>query len=114
MDRAEVAEPLVAEQTWRLLWSHAAYQVIAALPCAAAYERITVGAGWGLRSRADRRRALLLHPSGRGREVGELSLTIPGAGTQPIPRCGRGYIEYLDAVADSVATSARAYLDGTA
>ena len=106
-----VVEALIAEQTWRLLWSHATHQIISALPIAPAYERIVVGYGWGLRSRADRRRALLLHPTGNGRDTGDLSLTVLGSGTHVIPRCGMGYPEYLDRVADIVETTARIYLD---
>jgi hypothetical protein len=104
------AEKLPYEQTWRLLWSHAAYQVISALPTSFDYDCVAVGYGWGLRNRADGRRALLIHPSGSGREVGDLSLTVPGSGTQVIPRFDQDYIAYLDVVADIVETTARSYL----
>jgi hypothetical protein len=59
------------------------------------------------------RRALLVHPSGNGNASGDLALTIPGQGTQPIPRYGQGYAEYLSTVADIVETVARSYLSGT-
>ena len=107
-----IVETLVAEQTWRLLWSHAAHQIISSLPVAANYERVAVGSGWGLRSPTDPNRALLLHPTGNGREGGDLSLTVRGSGTHVIPRCGVSYTDYLDNVADIVETTARAYLNG--
>lgn len=109
-----VVETLVAEQTWRLLWSQATYQIISALPTSPQYERLAVGYGWGLRSRDNHRRALLLHPTGNGREAGDLSMTVIGSGTHVIPRCGLGYPEYLDHVADIVETTARVYLDQAA
>lgn len=108
-----VVETLIAEQTWRLLWSQASNQIISALPTMPGCERLAVGYGWGLRSHADRRRALLLHPTGNGRENGDLSLTVLGSGTQVIPRCGCSYPEYLDRVADIVETTARVYLNET-
>ena len=95
-----VVETLVAEQTWRLLWSHAAYQIISSLP-STGYERVAVGYGWGLRNRANQH-ALLIHPTGNGRETGDLSLTVRGSGTQVIPRCGASYPDYLENVADIV------------
>ncbi len=93
------------KQTWQLLWRHAAYQSMVAYPVSPTYERVTAGYGWGLRDRADRRRALLIHPSGAGRDLGELSLTILGAGTQVIPRRNRTYPAYLVAVTAAVATA---------
>jgi len=93
------------KQTWQLLWCHAAYQSMAACPVSSAFERVTAGYGWGLRDRADRRRALLIHPSGAGRALGELSLTILGTGTQVIPRCNRSYPAYLAAVTAAIATA---------
>jgi len=106
-----IVETLVAEQTWRLLWSHAAHQIISSLPSASNYERVAVGSGWGLRNPAHPHRALLLHPASNGRESGDLSLTVRGSGTQVIPRCGASYTDYLDNVADIVETTARAYLN---
>ena len=105
-----VVETLATEQTWRLLWSHAAQQIISTLPSAPGSERIAVGYGWGVRNSADPCRALLVHPTGNGRETGDLSLTVRGSGTHVIPRCGASYIEYLDTVADIVETTARAYV----
>jgi hypothetical protein len=102
-------ERLVAEQTWRLLWSHAAYQVISSFP--PDYERVEVGYGWGLRNRANPQHALLIHPTGSGREAGDLSLTVRGSGAQVLPRCGLSYTEYLESVADIVETTARVYFD---
>jgi hypothetical protein len=106
-----MAAEITAEQTWRLLWSRAACDIISALPSSSCYERIQVGAGWGLRSRSDRQRALLLHPSGGAREIGDLALTLLGHGTQVIPRCSLSYPEYLHEVADIVETSAGTYLE---
>ncbi len=103
-------EALVEEQTWRALWSQAAYQVISALPSAAGYERLAVGAGWALRSASHPRVVLVVHPSGEGRDAGELSLTVLGSGTHTIPRCDRSYVQYLDAVADIVETTAKGML----
>jgi len=105
-----VATPLAAEQTWRLLWSRAAHDIIVNLPSFQSYELVPIGYGWGLRDPANHRRALLVHPTGQGREIGDLALTIPDCGTQVIPRCGWGYVEYLDQVADMVEAAARGYL----
>jgi hypothetical protein len=103
-------ETLSNEQTWRLLWSHAAYQVISTLPKNFEYDCVSVGYGWGLRNRSDGRRAILIHPTGNGRELGDLSVTVPGSGTHVIPRFDRNYIAYLDVVADIVETTARSHL----
>jgi len=105
-----VVETLVAEQTWQLLWSHAADQLIAALPPAGC-ERITLGYACGLRNRANPQLALLVHPTGTGRETGDLSLTVRGSGTQVIPRCGASYTDYLENVADILETTARVYFN---
>jgi hypothetical protein len=105
-----LTETAAAEQTWRCLWSHAAYDIISALSPTTHYDRIQVGAGWGFRSRADGRRALLLHPSGNGRDTGDLALTVLGHGTQIIPRCSYSYTEYLDQVADITETTSRIFL----
>ena len=106
-----MAEILTAEHTWRCLWSHAAHDVISSLPSTASWESIQVGSGWGLRDPVNHRRALLLHPSGNGRETGDLALTVLGQRTQVIPRRAYGYPEYLDEVADIVETTARVYLE---
>lgn len=103
-------DPVSDEHTWRYLWSRAAYDIISALPSAECYERIQVGAGWGLRRRMHGQQALLLHPSGTSREAGDLALTILGQGTHVVPRCSYSYPEYLDAVADAVKAAACAYL----
>lgn len=105
------AETFTDEQTWRCLWSQAACEIIATVASTTDCEHIQIGAGWGLRSRANKHQALLLHPSGNGRAAGDLALTVLGQGTQVIPRCSCSYAEYLDVVADSVATAARVYLD---
>jgi hypothetical protein len=108
------AEIITAEQTWRCLWSHAAYDIISALVSTTDCERIQVGAGWGFRSHTNGQRALLLHPSGNGREAGDLALTVLGQGTHVIPRCSYSYTKYLDEVADIVETASRAYLESAA
>jgi hypothetical protein len=102
MKSAMVAETFNAEQTWRLLWSHAAQQVVTALPAASSYNCTAVGYGWGLCSRVGRRCALVIHPSSNARNDGELALTIAGVGTQVIPRSGLDYVNYLDIVATTV------------
>ncbi len=105
-----VTTAVEAEQTWRLLWSHTAYQVISALPTARSCEATAVGCGWGLRHATDPRRALLLHPTTAGREVGDLALTVCGQGTQVIPRYNSDFMRYLDTVTDVVETVAASYL----
>jgi hypothetical protein len=108
-------ELFAAEQTWRCLWSRAAYDIISAFPAAPHSERVQVGAGWGLRSRSNDQQALLLHPSGNNRDTGDLALTILGRGTHVIPRCCYSYTEYLAQVADIIETTASVYLgSGTA
>lgn len=99
-----------SEQTCRHLWSHAAYQVMTSLPSTNVYEPVAVGNGWGLRSTADGRYMLLVHRPATNHEIGDLALTVHGAGTHIIPRCGRSYVEYVDAVADIVETTARVLL----
>lgn len=106
-----LTETVATEQTWRCLWSHAAYDIISALPSTTHYDPIQVGAGWGFRSRANDHRALLLHPSGNGRDTGDLALTVLGQGTHVIPRCSSSYPEYLEDVADIIETTSRVYLD---
>jgi hypothetical protein len=99
-----------AEQTWRLLWSHTASQIISALPAYRSCEATAVGYGWGLRHTRDPRRAILLHPTAEGREIGDLSLTVCGKGSQIIPRCNSDFIRYLHAVTDAVETVANTHL----
>jgi hypothetical protein len=99
-------------QLHRLLWAHAAQQIIQTMPHVADYEVISIGYGTGLRSRSTGR-TLLVHPSSNDSLAGDLALTIPGQGTQPIIRCGQNYPDYLSTVADIVETSARNYLSDT-
>ncbi|MEO7910926.1 MAG: hypothetical protein ABIV47_14885 [Roseiflexaceae bacterium] len=105
-----LTETVATEQTWRCLWSRAAYDIISALAPTTDYDRIQVGAGWGFRSRSNGQQALLLHPSANGRDTGALALTILGQGTHVIPRCSYSYSEYLAEVADIIETTARVYL----
>lgn len=93
------------ELTWRLLWCHAAYQIITGYPVSPIFEPVQAGYGWGLHARADHRRALLVHPSGAGRERGDLSLTILGDGTYVILRGNRSYPTYLVAVTVTITTA---------
>jgi hypothetical protein len=99
------AQTSSAEQTRQLLWSHAARQIVVALPATSSYECVPVGYGWGLRSRADGSHALVIHPSSNAREVGDLALTASGAGTRVIPRRQSSFIEYLHTVAGVVAAT---------
>lgn len=97
------------EQTWRLLWPDATFRIISG--CAVPdVECIAAGTGWGLRSSRHRHRALLLHPAADGRNIGDLAVTVRGFDTHVIPRCGRSYSEYLDAVVDVVETIAQTSL----
>lgn len=105
-----VVEAVHTEQTWRLLWSHASYQVVFASSPIEGYECVCAGYGWGLRCASDRQRALVVHPSAEGREIGDLTLTILGVGKQVIPRYGRDFPRYLAAVRDAVETAARIHL----
>lgn len=105
-----VVEAVKTEQMWRLLWSHATYQVVSTLSHAEHVEAVCAGCGWGLRNTADRRRALVVHPTADGREIGDLSLTILGVGTQVIPRCNSDFTQYLATVRDVVETTTAAYL----
>lgn len=98
-----------AEQTWRLLWSHAAHQVVSTLPPHGECELVFAGYGWGVRNTRTRR-ALLIHPTARLRDVGDLSLTVRGEGTQVIPRLGSDLPQYLDHVTDIVETMLRSYI----
>jgi hypothetical protein len=99
---AVITETFNAEQTWRLLWSRAAKQVMTYIPAASSYECMPVGYGWGLRTRGHPRRMLVLHPSSNAREIGDLALTVASTGTQVIPRRNDGYVEYLGRVVDIV------------
>jgi hypothetical protein len=106
-----VAETLATEQTWRCLWSKAAHDIIASLCSTTSCDCVHVGSSWGFRNHANHRLALLLHPSGNGREIGDLALTVLGHGTHVIPRYAYGFPEYLDEVASIVETTTRVYLE---
>jgi hypothetical protein len=105
-----VADTLVADQTWRLLWCHAARQIINDVVLEAGWIRVAAGYGWGLRLRGAQQRALLVHPTAGNHEAGDLSLTVLGAGTHVIPRAGQSYDQYIDQVRDAVETAAHHYL----
>ena len=95
-------------QLWRLLWSHAAQRIMTEIANDdARLDVITAGAGAGLLHRADPRRGLVVHPAGEGRQVGDLAITVLGAGTHVVPRNNLAYGEYLETVADIVAITAR-------
>lgn len=100
-------EPKIAEQTWRMLWSHAAQQIVSACSDSCSnYESVTTGVGWGFRHPQNPRRALLVHPTGLGRDVGDLAVTVLGSGTHVVPRCGLDFGNYVDAVAEIVEITA--------
>ncbi len=105
-----IAETFTAEQTRRLLWSCAAKQVIETLPHMSEYDCVRVGCGWGLRRCSAGRRTLVIHPSSNARELGDLALTVSGANTRVIPRCGASYIEYLRVVAAAAEAILNAHL----
>lgn len=105
-----MTEALLDKQLWRLLWANTARQVIDTTPSAAVYEIVSAGYGWGLRCHTNRKRALLVHPTSSDSEIGDLSLTVLGVGTHVLPRCNRGYIDYLADVRDIVETTAKTYL----
>jgi hypothetical protein len=94
-----------------MLWSHAAQQVVTA--CVASgqrFETVSAGIGCGLRNPADRRRGLLVHPAGEGRDIGDLAITVLGYGTHVVPRCGQDFGHYVDAGADIVEITAESCL----
>lgn len=105
-----IAHSVEADELWQLLWAHAAHDVVSRLPRAAGWAIFSAGNGWGLRRADDPRRAVLLHPSGASRAVGDLALTLAGLGTQPIPRYGHSYPAYLALVEDAVITVCREHL----
>ncbi len=82
------ASTSITDTTWRLLWAHTAHLVINELPESASTERVSAGLGWGIRRKDNPRQAILIHPTANQREVGDLSLTVLGQGTQVIPRAG--------------------------
>jgi len=106
-----VTTTVEAEQTWRLLWSNTARQLMSALPAySGSREVVGVGYGWGVRCAENRHRAILLHPTTEGREIGDLSLTVCGKGSQIIPRYNSDFIHYLRTVRDVIETVADAHL----
>ena len=70
-----VTEIVPAEQTWRLLWSHIASQVVSTLPPHDDYKTVYAGYGWGVVN-AQNQRGLLVHPTGEGREIVDLSFVV--------------------------------------
>jgi len=54
---------------------------------------------------------LLIHPSSNEQAVGDLSLTVVGLGTQPIPRYRSNLLTYIDVVEDVVETTSRVYVE---
>jgi hypothetical protein len=105
-----IAETFKVEQTHRLLWSHAAKQVIATLAHMSEYDCVLVGCGWGLRHCSAGRGTLVIHPSSNARDLGDLALTVSGANTRIIPRCGASYVEYLRVVAAAAEAVLNAHL----
>lgn len=104
-----VTEVEQVEQTWRLLWSHVAYQIISEMPAHEKYETIFVGYGCGLRN-VDTQRALLIHPTAEYRDIGDISLTIRGQGGHVIPRYGGDLPQYQGQISDIVETMIGSYL----
>src|SRR5262245_22842040 len=97
-----IVETFNAEQTWRQLWSRAAQQAVARIPAASRFDCESIGYGWGLRSRSNPQHALVLHPSSNMRGIGDLAITMLGAGTRVIPRHNASFVEYVRTVADVV------------
>jgi hypothetical protein len=106
-----VIETPVADLTWRLLWSHTAQQVITDIAHEHGGNPVAAGYGWGLRSARDPRCALLVHPTAVGRDAGDLSLTVLGAGTHVIPRADLPYPIYISLVQEAVEAAAQTYLN---
>lgn len=105
-----VSEIHATDRLWHLLWSQTARQIMAEFPECAGCELVSAGYGWGLRRRGDPQCALLLYPSGERRATGDLSLLLQGRGSQPIPRYGHSFPEYVAAVEDVVTTAIATYL----
>lgn len=104
------ASTSITDTTWRLLWAHTAHLVINELPENNSTERVSAGLGWGIRRKDNPRQAILIHPTANQREVGDLSLTVLGQGTQVIPRAGKSYTDYLEMVVDAAEAAQRYYL----
>ena len=98
-----ITETFSAEQTWQLLWSRAAQQVITCVSAASGCGCTSIGYGWGLRSHSNPQCTLVLHPSSNKRGIGDLALTVTGTGTRVIPRHNTNYVEYIKTVTDVVA-----------
>lgn len=90
------AETLAGYTTWRWLWEHTARQIIAALAVPATHEPVGLSYGWGVRNRETHTTLMLLHPSGTGHGIGDLSLTIAGRPAAVIPRDDLTYVEYIE------------------
>lgn len=105
-----VVHSVEADELWQLLWAQAAHELVARLPLEPGWELFSAGNGWGLRRADSPRRAVLLHPSGAGRSVGDLAITLADLGTQPIPRYGHSYPAYIALVEDAFATVCREHL----
>jgi hypothetical protein len=105
-----VTSTTTTDLTWRMLWSHTARHVISEVEADSQVELVSAGYGWGLRLKDDTRCALLVHPTGSDRDVGDLSLTVLGYGTQVIPRAGGCYQSYVSQVVDAVEAAAHFYL----
>jgi len=99
-----------ADELWQLLWAHTAHELMLRVPREPGWDLFSAGNGWGLRRQDAPRRALLLHPSGAARAVGDLSITAADGSSQPIPRSNHSYPTYLDLVEDAVVTACRSYL----
>lgn len=106
-----VTSTTTTDITWRLLWSHTARHVISEVTTDSGLELVSAGYGWGLRRSDDMRCALLVHPTGNDRDVGDLSLTVLGHGTQVIPRAGSCYQSYVGQVIDAVEAATHFYLN---
>ena len=96
-----VAETFKAEQTRKLLWSHAARQVGALLTRNGAYKGEPLGQGYAI-CPVGGRAGVVIHPNSNTPEVGELALTTVDIGTRVVPRGGASYVVYLHAVADAI------------
>ena len=105
-----IATTTTADLTWRLLWSHTAREIVKNLVRDTDFKMIEAGYGWGLCRSNNARIALLLHPTASNEDGDDLSLTVLGAGTQPLPRAGSSYCDYVRYVEDAVETAARFYL----
>ena len=98
------------KQTWQSLWSHTASEIISSFSDPFSRNRLAADHCWGLYDPANPQRMLCLHPSSMGkRAIGDLSLTMLGAGTFVIPRNGSSYVEYIRQVSDVVKATAKPF-----